>query len=260
MNRPFYTEFAWAYDLLTHGPVASRVAFIVNQLRRHGIAPGSRLLDAGCGTGSYSIALAELGFKITGIDASSEMIAEAKRKSSDAVGQTSFVVGDILRLPVGLKVDAILCRGVLNDLTADDCRNAVFESFGRALRPRGVLILDVREWQSTVVRKTLDPVFMKVVETDKGRLTFRSVTALQPETRCLRISENHELVSGSSRRSANYDFVMRCWTQGEIIAGLGAAGFESVQCFGDYDTAKPLGSTDRMVAVATMPLATRPNA
>jgi hypothetical protein len=120
------------------------------------------------------------------------------------------------------------------------------------MRQGGVLILDVREWYSTAKRKKDAPVFEKTIETERGRLTFRSVTTLQPEKQCLLISETHLLESCSGRRTAEYDFVMRCWTQDELIGGLTAAGFESVQCYGDYDTAKPIGATDRLVAVATM--------
>jgi SAM-dependent methyltransferase len=252
MNRPFYTEFAWAYDLLIQGPVASRVDFIVEQLHRRGILPGARLLDAGCGTGTYSITLAQEGFKVTGIDRSKDLIAEARRKAATAGIGVHFSEGDIVSLPAGLQVDAILCRGVLNDFLEEDSRRRVFRSFASATHHVGGIILDVREWHSTVARKTDEPVFEKTVKTERGRLTFRSVTELQPEKQCLLVSETHLLESRSGRQTAEYDFVMRCWTQDEITGGLTSAGFESVQCFGDYDTAKPIGATDRLVVVSTM--------
>jgi ubiquinone/menaquinone biosynthesis C-methylase UbiE len=252
MNRPFYTEFAWTYDLLIQGPVASSVDFVIEQLHRRGILPGARLLDAGCGTGSYSIALAQEGFKVTGIDRSADLIAEARRKAKMAGISVHFSEGDIVSLPAGLQVDAILCRGVLNDFIDKDSRKRVFRSFASVTRHGGGIILDVREWHSTVVRKTDEPVLEKTVETEKGRLTYRSVTELQPEKQCLLISETHLLESHSGRQTAEYDFVMRCWTQEEVTMGLTAAGFGSVQCFGDYNTAKPIGATDRLVVMATM--------
>jgi SAM-dependent methyltransferase len=252
MNIPFYTGFAWAYDLLIQGPVGSRIDFVVEQFRRRGILPGTHLLDAGCGTGSYSIILAEKGFVVTGFDASEALIAEAKRKTGEAAGRTNFLVGDILSLPADLQVDATLCRGVLNDLTDEDSRRRVFGSFASAMCQGGVLILDVREWQSTVARKTANPLFERTVETERGRLTFRSVTELQPENQSLRISETHVLESPSGRQVAPWDFVMRCWTQGELTELLCAAGFRSVEYFGDYDVTKPVGTTDRLVAVTTL--------
>ena len=64
----------------------------------------------------------------------------------------SFAVGNIMEQPAG-RYDAILCRGVLNDVVDDDSRAVVFASFARSLRPSGVLILDVREWEASAERK-----------------------------------------------------------------------------------------------------------
>jgi hypothetical protein len=125
----------------------------------------------------------------------------------------------------------------------------------------GVLVLDVREWRSTVVRKTENPVFEKTVMTENGPLTFRSLTKLQPETHSLLISETHVLQSPRRRDAAAFDFEMKCWTREELAAHLVAAGFEAIEYFGDYDSAKPVGTTDRLIAVATLAKRTkrRPN-
>lgn len=45
------------------------------------LGPGEgALLDVGCGTGSYSVAIAGLGWDVTGIDASEDMLARARAK------------------------------------------------------------------------------------------------------------------------------------------------------------------------------------
>src|SRR6185369_6413369 len=106
----------------------------------------------------------------------------------------SFAVGNILRQPSG-GYDAVLCRGVLNDFVDDDSRAVVFATFAQALRPAGVLILDVREWEASAARKDREPVFRKSVDTDRGRLTFTSVTTLDRANRQLLLSERHTLVN-----------------------------------------------------------------
>ena len=47
------------------------------------LQPGCSILDIGCGTGRDSRALSEEGFKLTGIDLSPEMLAEARRHAAD---------------------------------------------------------------------------------------------------------------------------------------------------------------------------------
>ena len=126
------------------------------------------------------------------------------------------------------------------------------KTFGWALRPSGVLILDVREWEASALRKRRQPIFRKTVDTDRGRLTFTSVTELDPQNRRLLLSERHVLVDESQERSSDYQFVMRCWTRPELECGLAKGGFDSVAYFGAYDAAVEVGSTDRLVVVAQL--------
>ena len=45
--------------------------------------PDERVLDAGCGTGNYAIALAQAGFQVVGIDYATGMLASAQAKLSE---------------------------------------------------------------------------------------------------------------------------------------------------------------------------------
>jgi len=56
-RRPFYTEYAWAFDLLIDRPVRKECAVIAAWLVDRGVLPGSEVLDAGCGTGRYALEL-----------------------------------------------------------------------------------------------------------------------------------------------------------------------------------------------------------
>jgi SAM-dependent methyltransferase len=250
-HRPFYAEYAWAFDLLIDRPVRKECAAIAAWLIERGVLPGADLLDAGCGTGRYAIELARRGYLVSGIDLSPELIGVAERSARDARVPASFRVGDILTQP-SRRFDAILCRGVLNDFVDDDSRAEVFAAFARALRPAGVLILDVREWEASASRKDREPLFRKRVDTDRGQLTFTSITELDRENRRLLLSERHTLVSEGQERSSSHEFVMRCWTREELAAGFARAGFASVDYFGAYDAAVAAGDTDRLIAVAQL--------
>jgi SAM-dependent methyltransferase len=248
-SRPFYGEYAWAFDLLIDRPVRRECAAIAAWLVERGVPPGARLLDAGCGTGRYASELARRGYIVRGIDMSAELIEVAARSIGESRVPVSFAVGDILR-PPDSGYQAILCRGVLNDFVGDAGRAAVFNAFAGALCPTGVLILDVREWEASAVRKEREPVFRKRVDTDRGRLTFTSVTALDRDNRRLLLSERHTLATDGEERSSDYQFVMQCWTREELATSLAGSGFTKAAFFGAYDPEVHVGSTDRLVAVA----------
>lgn len=250
-SRPFYGEFAWAFDLLIDRPVTRECMAIAGWLVARGVVPGATLLDAGCGTGRYAIELARRGYVVEGIDRSPELIDVAKRSAIDQSRSLSFHVGDLLALP-NHGYDAILCRGVLNDFVDTGSRQQAFRSFARALRRGGMLILDVREWEATKSRKQREPLFRKSVDTNRGKLTFTSVTELDPERQQLVLSETHTLVDHAGEHSRDYRFVMRCWTRTELESLFERVGLGSVEYFGAYDPAVQLGASDRLVAVAEL--------
>jgi GNAT superfamily N-acetyltransferase/SAM-dependent methyltransferase len=252
--RPFYGEFAWAYDYLVERPVAAECAGMAAILARRGIDPGARLLDAGCGTGRYAVELARRGFVVTGADRSPALLEEAAASARTAGGAlpVTFERADIPASAAGSGYDAVLCRGVLNDLVSAQDRAAVFGVFARALRPRGALLLDVRDWDATAARKTAEPVSEKRVDTPRGRLVFRTVSRLDPATRRLLVSERHTLTAPSGETTAAHEFVMRCWTREELDAALRAAGFESVEYSATYESQLPVGAGDRIVAAASL--------
>lgn len=112
----------------------------------------------------------------------------------------------------------------VNDVIGAHACAAVLDGFARVLRPGGVVLLDVHDWDLTAARKTGEPVTARRVATPRGTLTFRSVTRLDPATRRLLVSERHALATSSGERIAAHDFVMQCWTRDELAAGLAAAG------------------------------------
>ncbi len=55
---------------------------IVQRLKHHlQTRGGDEILDVACGTGNYTVALSQLGLKMTGVDISNEMLTKARQKS-----------------------------------------------------------------------------------------------------------------------------------------------------------------------------------
>jgi SAM-dependent methyltransferase len=260
VSRPFYDEYAWAYDLVIPPPNEGQLDFVAGAFARRGVGAGSLVLDAGCGAGAYALGLARRGYVVEGVDLSPRLVAEARRRVEGARAggaqslNVSFEVGDVLGLGAPGRHDGLLCRGVLNDLLDGRSRDGAFRSFARALRPGGAAVLDVREWEASARRKIREPVFERTVETPRGALTFRSVTRVDPGTRRLLVEERHTLRrAGGAETVAAYDFQMRCWTRDELEARLARAGFAGFEFFGAYDAGAAAGAGDRLVCVASRP-------
>ena len=82
------------------------------------VAPGTRVLDVGCGVGRWSRLLAARGAQVTGIDLSATMIAEAQRRAAAAgvAGRCRFLVQDSALLNIGERFDLVLGVTVLQHM------------------------------------------------------------------------------------------------------------------------------------------------
>jgi len=142
-NRPWFTNWfdsSFYHQLYANRDEKEAVAFIdelVNELQP---APGSRMLDLGCGSGRHSKYLASKGFDVTGIDLASSSIRQAKRAETDSL---HFYRHD-MRVPFGRNVfhhvfNFFTSFGYFDDPSDD---HKVVNNICSALKPGGVLVMD----------------------------------------------------------------------------------------------------------------------
>jgi SAM-dependent methyltransferase len=110
-------------------------------------APPARILDAGCGTGSVAVLLAELGFTVQGIDLSPRMLAQAAAKARRLGVEVALLEGDASDPRVGGPFDAVLARHVLWALPEAP---AVLGRWTNLLAPGGRLVLVEGRWHTGV--------------------------------------------------------------------------------------------------------------
>ena len=102
--------------------------------------------DLGCGTGSLSVLLGEVGYDVTGLDVAPLMIEAARQKAFAAGLTSSFVVGDASDpdLPPS-SFDVVLGRHILWALPDPA---AALGRWIALLRPGGLLLLIEGRWDS----------------------------------------------------------------------------------------------------------------
>lgn len=123
-----------------------------------GFFRGRRVLDAGCGGGRNTIAMAGLGAaEAIGIDIGAAGIEDARRRAR-GIANARFEVASILDIPFASdSFDLVWCAGVLM-ITADE--NRTLDELTRVLRPGGQLYLLVYadEGMRWPLIKTLRPI------------------------------------------------------------------------------------------------------
>lgn len=100
---------------------------------------GKRVLDVGCGDGTYAILAAERGATATGIDSSQAMLDAARRRSEDAGVRVELQLADVMKLPFpAASFDVVVAVTVLCFVRDVD---VAVQQIARVLAPGGRLVL-----------------------------------------------------------------------------------------------------------------------
>lgn len=102
---------------------------------------GSKVLDLCCGMGRHSLALAEAGFAVTGVDLSEVLLREAR--AQDGAEAVTWLRSDMRELPLDGGFDAVVnlftSFGYFED---DEEQVKVLREVYRMLKPGGKFIID----------------------------------------------------------------------------------------------------------------------
>ncbi len=111
----------------------------------------NKVLDASCGPGTQTIALAQLGYEVTAADLSFNMLMKAREhaRQYDVADDITFVRAGFLELTHALvgPYDAIITTGnSLPHLLSDADLTQAIHNFHKLLRPGGTLIIGLRDF------------------------------------------------------------------------------------------------------------------
>jgi SAM-dependent methyltransferase len=183
----------------------------------------ARALDLGCGPGVHSVALTKVGYQVTAIDLSAELLDELKRRTEGSA--VHALQGDmtVLKGTVMPGFELAVCLGdTLPHLPSLEDVDRFFEEVHSVLAPRGQLLLGFRDL--THVLEGTDR-FLPVAQTEDRIMTCFL------EDRGDRV-EVHDLIhrrdeSGWTLHKSSYPKLRL--GELEVRKRLKAAGFEIVQ-------------------------------
>ena len=216
-----YDEYAAIYD--RSGQLRFSVLmdlYLHDVLRAHPVA-GRAMLDLACGTGTLALLMAERGYDVLGLDRSTGMLAEARRKAAADGAAVRFEQGDMRDFTLPAPVDlATCCYDTLNYLTDAADLARCFQSVARALRSDGLFCFDLATdfflrnyWQGVEVDEFagVTQIMQSHYDASNGCSTL-VLTGFMPIGR------------GRYRRFREVH-VERAYPQAEVVALLAAAGF-----------------------------------
>jgi SAM-dependent methyltransferase len=99
----------WGRIYPSHAVFVARLAGLVR--------PGGAVLDAACGTGKYWPALLAAGLRVTGVDQSAGMLAQARRKHPEVPSHV-LALQELATMPE--RFDGLLCVDALENVAPED--------------------------------------------------------------------------------------------------------------------------------------------
>jgi SAM-dependent methyltransferase len=155
-----YDAIATEYDAQVEGDAWMRRALHTHY--RRVFRSGDRVLDVGCGTGTDAIALARVGVRVVGVDASAVMVERFRDKLSAAQEVSDLVDARVLRIEELTLLDPERFDGLISAFAALSTLNDLSkfaQDAARLVRPGGRLVLHMLnrfslwEWLGYVARR-----------------------------------------------------------------------------------------------------------
>lgn len=138
-----YSVFAQYYDELTANVgYPKRADYLLELLARFGHQPGLTL-DLACGTGSLTLELFRRGVDVYGVDASVEMLSEAREKCAEAGADILFLCQRMQVLDLYGTVNTVVCSlDSVNHLPGAEELEKAFQRVSFFLEPGGWFLFD----------------------------------------------------------------------------------------------------------------------
>lgn len=176
-QRAFGHDYLEAYrDITSPARTHTEVSFLRNRLN---LTPNMKILDVACGYGRHSLALAQLGYDVTGIDQSSYLLRVARENAKLASVKVSFLKRDIRSFRFQKRFDVALSLFTSFGYFEENDNSKVLKNVYASLKQGGIFVLDINNLfyllQSPSIegiKCTIDPTTLRWKlerQTDRGR-------------------------------------------------------------------------------------------
>ncbi len=251
-----YEQLAHSYDQLQHDIDYAAWAKYIHQLDQcyhlrlqsgDGQLGRPLLLDLGCGTGSFCLAMETHGYDVIGIDQSDAMLNQAREKTQNSQSQALFLQQDISRFELYGTVDLAVCLlDTLNHLTRHTDLERLFKLMANYLNPGSLFIADLgtkRHFAQTLGNQ--------VFYQDTEDLTLYWVNSYRPQSQISRSSLTWfrrlpaDAAHSESWERFDEEIVERYYDHTFLLAAAQKAGLEFVRRTAELEDVTPSRTAER---------------
>ncbi|ALU12117.1 hypothetical protein EYM_00485 [Ignicoccus islandicus DSM 13165] len=227
-------------------------ALVHKTLKKYGIRKGL-ILDAGCGIGRMTIALAELGYDVIGVDISPNFVEKANERIMRAgvEDKAKCVVGDLRNLPEvvgGLRFDAILSWYSSFGFYGDEVDKSILRGFAWIAKKSSLLLIDIENRDSVLKARNYQEKYTWTIE--HGDHVMIAESKYDPWT-AMDSTVIHVYKRGLSglERVVDLPLKFRLYSLHELAKLYKDSGWEPMEAYGDWNGSRFALTSPRLILV-----------
>ena len=235
-----------AYDVEDGGYVEDRP--LTEQWAR---SMGGPLLDLACGTGRLALRMAALGYQVTGVDITPEMIARARQKAAQQAVSIDWVVADARTFHLQKQFPFIyMLENVFQFFLTREDQEAMLARVREHLHPEGCFLFETRNPSPHNLLEVRHPEPRTYTLPDGGQLVsteeqhYDPMTQIQHYTRHLAF-----LYKTGQRKEKTLHTALRYVFPQEMEALLFYNGLQIRTCYGNWQQDPLTAASPAMIYV-----------
>jgi len=225
--KEIFQLYSQYYDLFYSEKNYKAEARYIDQHIKSILPNASSLLELGCGTGNHAVQLCSLGYDITGMDKSKEMIERARSKNLNSFYP---LVRDITNFQLEKQFDAAIALfQVVSYLTTNDALISCFTSTFQHLRPGGIFAFDI--WYSPAVLHQRPAVRTKHYEDDTIIISRKAEPVMDVNKNIVEVNFDINIRNKSNEATTSFTekHIMRYFSLPEIELLAAQTGFTLIR-------------------------------
>jgi SAM-dependent methyltransferase len=215
---------------------------------------GDPILELACGTGRFTILLAQAGYSVTGIDTSEPMLKEGRRKAIEAGVEVTWIKADMRDFNLDKKFSLIiLTSNTLGHLLTLSDFEACMASVRKHLAPNGRFIIEVfvPKMEMLINKPGERFPFSEYDDPDgRGKIVVTHSYVYEPDTQIKRIKTYHTIPGEESEIEGEINLQM--YFPQYLDALVKYNGFEIENKYGNDDLSAFDSSSEKQLVICKL--------